>query len=77
MNPTKLDSPQNTWWLIFYEILSNNNSYNTRIISRYSLSIRKMHQRMFWKALNEHKPHKLVSHKNSYPTANEKLNNTK
>jgi hypothetical protein len=31
---------------------------------------------MFWKAVTKHKPNKLVSHKNSYPTANEKLTKT-
>jgi hypothetical protein len=47
------------------------------MVPRYSLDIRKMCQRMFWKALNKHNPEKLVSHKNSYPTGNEKLTKTK
>jgi hypothetical protein len=76
MNLTKLDSPQNTLWFIFYEFPSNNNSYNTRIIPRYSLDIRKMCQTMFWKSITKHKPQKLVSCQNSYYIANEKIHKT-
>jgi hypothetical protein len=76
MNPTKLDSPQNTLGLIFYEFPSNKNSYNTRIIPIYSLVIRKMYQRMLWKALTEHKLNKLDSYTKSYSIARKKLNRT-
>jgi hypothetical protein len=50
LNPTKVDSLKKDWQLISYEFSSDNNSYNTRIIPKYSLDIRKMYQRMFWKA---------------------------
>jgi hypothetical protein len=43
---------------------------------RYSLNIRKMCQRMLWKANTIHDTTKLDSHINSYPTASENLNYT-
>jgi hypothetical protein len=73
MNLKKLDSPQNTLWLIFYEFPSNNNSYDTRIVPRYSLDIRKMCQRVSWKATKMHVPKKLESYQNIIPTGHSNL----
>jgi hypothetical protein len=73
MNLTKLDSPQNTLWLVFYDIPSNNNSYNTRIIPRYSLELTKFHQRSFWKDTDLHVPRKLESYQNIIPTGHNNL----